>query len=751
MNSQLLYMTLAFALSPATAAQTVTSFAPSTNTTPDVWYENDVRLAGTASILDLTGAGGDLQANQPLPIGAARITTTLGDTGDKAEVGVFFDGTALFGTPDDTFSTLSASYSYFKASNAGQNASAAPALKLTFFNPVCDDPGSAGDCFGTLVYEPTWNQPGFEGSSVAVPTDTWTSVTITETSGLFWWTGGFGEPNTAGGPPLRTLADWKTTFTSDFGDSLVAQISIGVGTFNLGQIGYFDDVELSHAFGGGFSRSWDFEPLPPTVKNLNTAETFDSIQEAIDDADTLDGHILEMLVSDHTTPETQIVFNKDLTLQGAGFETLRPSSDTTTSGDARGWFLVELGRTVTFRKLTFDGTGNKIHTCIRNHGALTVTDCDFTEIKFNESGPTYAGLGISHFGSGGAPMTVSDCTFSEMGRIGIHIFEPATIERCTYTGKGPGNWLDYFSCVDSSGASLADATFDDCTISGNRGVAAVDGSASAGLLITTFFGLGTKAIVTNSSITDNTIGIAVGFNAAEASDVSINESIIAGNAFGLVNTSSIVMVDALDNWWGDASGPDDPGGTFEADNAPCFSASFTPATDVINADGSGDSVTDGNVDYCPWLCSSPQPPATLFHYNGSGINLDTLTATSVIPGTTWTAVIAPQFTRGPGSWIVLLRSSAAAGAIIDLGLLFSLPPAGLSELLVGPGFLFDMSGPPHGGGGTTAAFNAAVPMNCGLLGAPWFVQAVVFGDLPAGGGLLDPQLSSAAGGVIGSF
>ena len=42
------------------------------------------------------------------------------------------------------------------------------------------------------------------------------------------------------------------------------------------------------------------------VTNLDTAETFATIQAAIDDADTLDGHVLEMLVSSHSTPESFI-------------------------------------------------------------------------------------------------------------------------------------------------------------------------------------------------------------------------------------------------------------------------------------------------------------------------------------------------------------------------------------------------------------------------------------------------------------
>ena len=273
MNLRGVFMILLGVFSLPLAAQTnVSEFADDTNTDPGIWYENDVRLAGMASIEDLTGLGGDLENNQPLPPGAALITTGF-DNGDKAEVGVLDD----YGMPNDITASLNVGYWFHKASNPGQNLFAAPAIKLTFFNPVCDDPASAGDCFGTLVYEPTWNgagsSPGTPISS-AVALDTWTQVNIDENTGLFWWTGGFGQPNTAGGPPINTLGGWLATFSSDFGDSTLIQVSVGVGTFNQGQIGYFDDVQISHAFGGGLSQQFDFGPVqdrpPVAIPALNS-------------------------------------------------------------------------------------------------------------------------------------------------------------------------------------------------------------------------------------------------------------------------------------------------------------------------------------------------------------------------------------------------------------------------------------------------------------------------------------------------
>ena len=169
--------TIAFALlaSPLMAQTTVSSFEPSSNTTPGVWFENDVRAGGTASIAELAGLGGDLEINQPLPSGAAKIVTDFTNAA-KAEVGIANE----YGQPQSIFSSFNLSFSYQKAANAGQAAAPAPSLKLAFFNPLCDDPASNSDCFGSLVWEAY--QQGTGNPTV----DEWTTVTIDENNGLFW-------------------------------------------------------------------------------------------------------------------------------------------------------------------------------------------------------------------------------------------------------------------------------------------------------------------------------------------------------------------------------------------------------------------------------------------------------------------------------------------------------------------------------------------------------------------------------------
>ena len=238
------------AMSPAGATTIeVNSIAPFTNSpTPMVWYANDIRAGGTASIETL-GGGGNLQNNQPLPTGAAKLTTGLSNA-DKAEIGVVDS----YGLAGNIFRSLNLSYSYYKEPvGPGVNAFAAPSIKLTLFGR------HDTDGFVQLVYEPYWNQPGREGLATLLPTGDWTKEVIDFDSGLFWNTGGFGQANSFGGPPLRTLEEWLNTFDAEFQAAALLAVSVGVGTFNQGQIGYFDDVRISHSFGDGYNKTYDFE------------------------------------------------------------------------------------------------------------------------------------------------------------------------------------------------------------------------------------------------------------------------------------------------------------------------------------------------------------------------------------------------------------------------------------------------------------------------------------------------------------
>ena len=71
------------------------------------------------------------------------------------------------------------------------------------------------------------------------------------------------------------------------------------------------------------------------------------------------------------------------------------------------------------------------------------------------------------------------------------------------------------------------------------------------------------------------------------SPVISSSSILENDSYGVYNATSSIIIDAENNWWGDASGPLDP--------------SDDRATGgLYNPDGLGDKVSD-YVDYEPWL------------------------------------------------------------------------------------------------------------------------------------------------------
>ncbi len=159
---------------------------------------------------------------------------------------------------------------------------------------------------------------------------------------------------------------------------------------------------------------------------------------------------------------------------------------------------------------------------------------------------------------------------------------------------------------------------------------------------------------------------------------------------------------------------------------------------------------DTNGNFIPDECESVM--ATVTPYNGSGTNLDRLDASAVVVGANWDVTLTPQAGRGSGAWIILLRSNSVAGPSFDLGLLFGLPAAGVSELLVDPvSYLTNFAPGQHTGGGAPAMFSTPVPLDSSLVANGWFAQAVVLGDLPAGAGALDPWFSRATSGTIGTF
>lgn len=132
-------------------------------------------------------------------------------------------------------------------------------------------------------------------------------------------------------------------------------------------------------------------------------------------------------------------------------------------------------------------------------------------------------------------------------------------------------------------------------------------------------------------------------------------------------------------------------------------------------------------------CPNGQP-ADPVAYNGTGINVPVLTASSIAVGGTWTAQLAPVGHASAGFGFLVLR-----GAALDPGVVFALDgrPA---ELLIAPPELLQLSAAHQGELGPPMAFALPVPADPALVGLPWAAQALVVSSFA--------DLSSAVRGAV---
>ncbi|MDX1785649.1 MAG: VPLPA-CTERM sorting domain-containing protein [Roseovarius sp.] len=221
------------------------------------WSETDTRPGGTAGIVDVSGAGGNLEANAPAGTGVVKLTTDATNAA-KAEIGI----SQIFGSVNDIFNEdFKLSYTWYDTTGTSV---AAPSIKLEFRNT-----GYAGDGYGQLVFEPYAQGPG--SNAYITPTQgDWVTTTIDMKQGRAWNTGMFNIGSSKAGPPNNTLDEWLAAFDADFGEASLIGVSVGIGSYNPSEVGYFDNISLSI---NGTTTTWDFEtmsavPLPASLPLL---------------------------------------------------------------------------------------------------------------------------------------------------------------------------------------------------------------------------------------------------------------------------------------------------------------------------------------------------------------------------------------------------------------------------------------------------------------------------------------------------
>ena len=357
-----------------------------------------------------------------------------------------------------------------------------------------------------------------------------------------------------------------------------------------------------------------------------------SIQCAVDAASS--GDTINVAAGTYDVPP--ILFDKSLTITGADPSEkplLRLSENCRgSSGEQAGWFRIDGAYNVNLSNLILDGDDNSKKTCyaigVRNGATGTFQNNVIRDIFMDGA----HGCGISTR----CDITVQDNTFQNIERIGISVNMDATTLAClikgnTIIGQGIGyEMCEYGIEVDFGGT----ATVEGNTVYNYCGVAS-DGSESSALYVNSYY-YGTyghsKAVVKDNVLYDSTTGLFIGNAYAgqegdqtevtatgnqindneygiyieHAKSLTANNNNIAGNTEYGIFSEYGVLVDATNNWWGDASGPEDATAVPDA----C-------ALTLDNPAGLGDEVSEC-VDYSSWLSApyvaptptpTPTPPA----------------------------------------------------------------------------------------------------------------------------------------------
>ena len=352
------------------------------------------------------------------------------------------------------------------------------------------------------------------------------------------------------GGPVNSIVNGNAIINCTFGMVATGALSVQDGTQNWW--GTFDPPTVQSLIDGNVAYSpwWgeNYVGDPHASPWIWYADNSGLIQGAINAAtagDTI------YLAAGTYAEGPQIVADKDITIIGEtakSLVTIVPTANTGSSGDARGWFLVNDGVSFNLSNVTLDGAGYLIYQGIRCKGGGIYSNVGFQNILYQESGPTYGGVAIAVFPSTPLPVRIDGCDFANIGRVGALLWYVTDCEftNNTYTGKGDGDWLDY--AIDMNSGAIVTANGN--TITNCSGEASSDGSTSAGLLVTTLYGPGTNLTGENNTIKYSTAGIAIGYDGADASTVTLpGDNIFIGNDYGITTTASTSITLLV---WGNA-------------------------------------------------------------------------------------------------------------------------------------------------------------------------------------------------------
>lgn len=294
-----------------------------------------------------------------------------------------------------------------------------------------------------------------------------------------------------------------------------------------------------------------------------------SLQAAVDEVNA--GGTILIEAGQYLVPLLSI--NKSVTIRSNGDVVLLAADDTANYGTNASWIRAESGCTVEFKDLALDGNGKKIYTALYGDGIIRVHGCSFTNIQYSSN----KGRAIVVYSD---DSIVEDCTFSQIGYLGIYLNDAQNIllQNNRYTGKKAGNHLDYaIEIANGAQALIRGNVLTDCT-----GFLTSNLTHSAAILISSENPDNPSRvnIECNNIIKNNLYGINIGLLANDSSQVRVSGNIITNNKTAVISTSREVSAEG--NYWG-VNGP-----VVQGTNAvPDWLDTSPWAADTEDADGDG--------------------------------------------------------------------------------------------------------------------------------------------------------------------
>jgi len=324
-------------------------------------------------------------------------------------------------------------------------------------------------------------------------------------------------------------------------------------------------------------------------------DAFDNIQDGIDNVAD-DGTVH---VAAGTYNET-VEVNKELTLQGEGKDVV-----TVTAADSDDYVFEVTAHNVTISGFNITGAQkcgvylDKRRHCEILHNIITANGDDGIYID-KSSDNTISGNGITANGGYGiyinksSDNTISGNEITANGDDGICLHKGSDN---TISGNGITANGGYGIYIDKDSGN----TISDNEITANDGGINLDSSNNNDI---------SKNDILNNSAPDSGIHLN-----SDSQGNAIHLNNIVGNSPYGVHNEAAEMVDAENNWWGDASGPEDTSSAIDC--KPPSEGGWNCDVCDENPDGTGDKVSD-NVNYCPWLLEQYAPTKSTGTATGTG-------------------------------------------------------------------------------------------------------------------------------------